>query len=144
MSKRNKRATDEKKNTVRSALITFIVLACVVITLGLLYMTFAPKLRIEVTQKVIEQLISGSMGGSVSYDELMEKMEEEDRQEVEALVEKYATDENISVMIRIYQESEGNFDQIESEARKILEPEDMETIYRLIDKYQKMEMNILG
>ncbi|MCR4586968.1 MAG: hypothetical protein K5682_01045 [Lachnospiraceae bacterium] len=136
-NRRYKKEPKEESSGIRSVLILMIAILVILMVLGWLYMTYAPKLRREVTEKVVEQMISGSMGGSITYEEMIAQLEEEERIKVDAMVDKYATNENITVLIQIYQNSDGNLSQIEPEMKKILDPEDMEYIYTLIEKYGK-------
>ncbi len=135
IKRRYTREPKEERSGVRSVLILMIVILAILMILGCLYMTYAPKLRREVTEKVVEQMISGSMGGSITYEEMIAQLGEDERIKVDAMVDKYATNENITVLIQIYQNSDGNLSQIEPEMKKILDPEDMEYIYTLIEKY---------
>ncbi|MCR4590927.1 MAG: hypothetical protein K5668_08915 [Lachnospiraceae bacterium] len=93
------------------------------------------KVNREVTKKAAETIIQKELGTNVTYDEVRQQMSEEDAEEMDTIVNKYADEGILAEAMRIYSENGGDLGSTADALKGKISEEDMARIRELYQKY---------
>ena len=89
----------------------------------------------EATKKAVETVIQKETGTDVTISEVKEQMSEEDGQELEEIIDKYADEGIVSEALEVYQSNNGDIQATASEMKDKVSDEDKARLYELYQKY---------
>ncbi len=151
MSRRRKK----KKGMGKIIFLCLLIAVCLVILSGLIKGTF-PKRTItdgiksavteKVTEKVMEQVVqkalesSGDPQAAAKAKEIVGGMEESDKKEAEAIIEKYADSETLSDCMEIVEDgvNSESIAQVQEYLQESVSDEDIQKLQELYKKYSGM------
>lgn len=121
-----------------------LIIVFLVILAGLLYAGYSlwtgqgslgKTVSKEVTKKAIEKVISSQAGTDVDLDKIKKSMAPSDASEVDSLMDKYATSDNLSKAVKAYSASKGDLKSVEKELKGQVDSKDVEKLKELYEKY---------
>lgn len=139
MAKRRKRSSN-------TGFLLVIIIAAVLASVALLaYMVITgngvnsnPVTRTvnrEITKKAVETIIQKETGTDLSLDDIKSEMSEEDAEEVDTIVNKYADSGLLSEAISLYNENDRDIKATAAAMKDKVSAEDMAKLYELYAKY---------
>ena len=93
------------------------------------------KVTREVTKKAAETIIQKETGTDLTLNEIKEEMSEEDAEDLDSIVNKYADEGILSDAIEIYGANGGDFKATADSLKDKISDEDISRIYELYRKY---------
>ncbi len=93
------------------------------------------KINREVTKKAVEVVIQKETGTDVKIDDIKDQMTEEDAEEFDGIVNKYADDGLLSEALEIYNSKNGDIRATADALKDKVSEEDMARLYELYEKY---------
>ena len=122
--------------TITAVLASVILLAFMVFTgTGVNSNPVTQKVNREVTKKAVEKVIQEETGSDVTLDKAKERMTEEEAEEVDDIVNKYADQGILAEALEIYKANGGDVDATAMAMKDKVSPEDMARLYELYAKY---------
>ncbi len=89
----------------------------------------------EVTRKAVETVIQKETGTDITINEIKEQMSEEDAEELDDIINKYADDGIISEALEIYKTNNGDAQATADALKDKVSEKDMIRMYELYSKY---------
>ncbi len=89
----------------------------------------------EITKKAVETVIQKETGSNVTIKEVKEQMTEEDAEEFDEIINKYADDGILSEALDLYNSNNGDLKATGDALKDKVSPEDMDRLYELYGKY---------
>ncbi len=89
----------------------------------------------EVTKKAVETVIQKETGTDLTIDEIKEQMTEEDAEELDGIINKYADDGIISEALEIYNANNGDVQATVDSLKDKVSDEDLIVLYGFYTKY---------
>ncbi len=99
------------------------------------------KVNREVTKKAVEVVIQKETGSNITINEIKEKMTEDDAEEFDGIVNKYADDGILSEALEIYNANNGDIRATADALKDKVCKEDMARLYELYEKYGTEALN---
>lgn len=131
-------------------LLLFVIAVCVITLIGLTQGSLADGVKSavnkKVTEKVMEQAIqktlesSGDPQAAAKAKEIIDSIDEADKQEVEAIIEKYADSDTLSDVMAIMGNgiNRESLEQAAEYMQESISEEDKQSLQELINKYGGM------
>lgn len=89
----------------------------------------------EVTKKAVDTVIQKELGEDTSLDKIKEQMSDEDQEDLDQVINKYADEGLISEAVNLYQANGGDIMATARELRDKVSAEDMQKLEELYKKY---------
>ena len=89
----------------------------------------------EVTRKAVETVIQKETGTDITINEIKEQLSEEDAEELDDIINKYADDGIISEALEIYKTNNGDAQATADALKDKVSEKDMIRMYELYSKY---------
>ena len=89
----------------------------------------------EITKKAVDTVIQKETGKDITLDEIKGQMSEEDAEEVDSIVNKYADEGLLAEALEIYNANGGDLKATAEKLKDRVSAEDMARLYELYDKY---------
>lgn len=149
MSRRGKK---KKKGMGIVIFLSLVIVVCVVVLIGLVRGNLADGIKSAVTEKVTEQVMeqafqkalesAGDPQAAAKAKEIVSNMDESDKKEAEAIIEKYADGDTISGVMDIVGDgvNSESISQVEQYLKNTVSDEDIDKLQELYEKY-KDEIN---
>ena len=149
MSRRGKK---KKKGMGIVIFLSLVIVVCVVVLIGLVRGNLADGIKFAVTEKVTEQVMEqafqkalesvGDPQAAAKAKEIVNNMDESDKKEAEAIIEKYADGDTISDVMDIVGDgvNSESISQVEQYLKNAVSDEDINKLQELYEKY-KDEIN---
>ncbi len=149
MSKRGKK---KKKGMGIVILLSLVIVVCAVVLIGLVRGNLADGIKSAVTEKVAEQVMEqafqkalesvGDPQAAAKAKEIVNNMDESDKKEAEAIIEKYADGDTLSDVMDIVGDgvNSESISQVEQYLKNAVSDEDIDKLQELYEKY-KDEIN---
>lgn len=140
MARRRKR----HGNPLKTVAAILIVLICIVAGLSVIMLftgigansnPVTKQINKEVSKKAVEKYVSEQTGTDVNINEIEDAMSEEDADTFNEIVDKYSESGLVSDALSIYRENGGDVAATAAQLKERINPEDMETIKELYQKY---------
>lgn len=121
---------------IAAVLASVVLLACMVFTgTGVDSNPVTKTVNREVTKKAAEAVIQKETGTDVTFDEIKEEMSEEDAEELDDIVNKYADEGILSEALEIYGSNGGDFAKTADALRDKISDKDIARIREMYEKY---------
>lgn len=91
----------------------------------------------EITKKAVETVIQKETGTNITINEIKQEMTEEDAEEFDNLVNKYADDGLLSQALEVYNANNGDVNATANALKDKVSAEDMARLRELYEKYGK-------
>ena len=149
MSKRGKK---NKKGMGMVIFLSLVIVVCAVVLIGLVRGNLADGIKSAVTEKVTEQVMEqafqkalesvGDPQAATKAKEIVNNMDESDKKEAEAIIEKYADSDTLSDVMDIVGDgvNSESISQVEQYLKNAVSDEDINKLQELYEKY-KDEIN---
>lgn len=149
MSKRGKK---KKKGMGIVIFLSLVIVVCAVVLIGLVRGNLVDGIKSAVTEKVTEQVMeqvfekalesAGDPQAAAKAKEIVNNMDESDKKEAEAIIEKYADGDTISDVMDIVGDgvNSESISQVEQYLKNTVSDEDVDKLQELYEKY-KDEIN---
>ncbi len=122
--------------TIAAVLTSVILLAFMVFTgNGVNSNPVTQTVNREITKKAVEKVIQEETGSDITLDKAKEKMTEEDAEEVDDIVNKYADQGILAEAMEIYKANGGDVNATAIAMKDKVSAEDMARLYELYAKY---------
>ena len=122
--------------TIAAVLTSVILLAFMVFTgNGVNSNPVTQTVNREITKKAVEKVIQEETGSDITIDKAKEKMTEEDAEEVDDIVNKYADQGILAEAMEIYKANGGDVNATAIAMKDKVSAEDMARLYELYAKY---------
>ena len=122
--------------TIAAVLTSVILLAFMVFTgNGVNSNPVTQTVNREITKKAVEKVIQEETGSDITLDKAKEKMTEEDAEEVNDIVNKYADQGILAEAMEIYKANGGDVNATAIAMKDKVSAEDMARLYELYAKY---------
>lgn len=147
-----KRGKKKKKGMGIVIFLSLVIVVCVVVLIGLVRGNLADGIKSAVTEKVTEQVMEqafqkalesvGDPQAAAKAKEIVNNMDESDKKEAEAIIEKYADGDTISGVMDIVGDgvNSESISQVEQYLKNTVSDEDIDKLQELYEKY-KDEIN---
>ena len=149
MSRRGKK---KKKGMGIVIFLSLVIVVCAVVLIGLVRGNLTDGIKSAVTEKVTEQVMEqafqkalesvGDPQAAAKAKEIVNNMDESDKKEAEAIIEKYADGDTISDVMDIVGDgvNSESISQVEQYLKNTVSDEDVDKLQELYEKY-KDEIN---
>lgn len=149
MSRRGKK---KKKGMGIVIFLSFVIVVSAVVLIGLVRGNLADGIKSAVTEKVTEQVMEqafqkalesvGDPQAAAKAKEIVNNMDESDKKEAEAIIEKYADSDTLSDVMDIVGDgvNSESISQVEQYLKNAVSDEDIDKLQELYEKY-KDEIN---
>ncbi|MBD5489637.1 MAG: hypothetical protein HDR13_12735 [Lachnospiraceae bacterium] len=149
MSRRGKK---KKKGMGIVIFLSFVIVVSAVVLIGLVRGNLADGIKSAVTEKVTEQVMEqafqkalesvGDPQAAAKAKEIVNNMDESDKKEAEAIIEKYADSDTLSDVMDIVGDgvNSESISQVEQYLKNTVSDEDVDKLQELYEKY-KDEIN---
>ena len=122
--------------TITAVLASVILLAFMVFTgTGVNSNPVTQTVNREITKKAVEKAIQEETGSDLTLEEVKDKMAEEDAEEVDDIVNKYADRGILAEALEVYKANGGDVNATAMAMKDKVSAEDMARLYELYAKY---------
>ncbi len=138
----------KKKGVGMIIFLSLVIIVCVAVIIGIVRDTFAGGIRSMVAEKVTEQVMeqtfrkalesTGDPQAAAKAKEIVENMDESDKQAATAMIEKYADSDTISDVMDIVGDgiNSESIAQVEEYLQNSVSEEDIDKLQDLYEKYK--------
>lgn len=143
-----RRRSKKKKGVGTIIFLSLVIIVCVVVMIGIVRGTFAGGIKSMVAEKVTEQVMeqtfrkalesTGDPQAAAKAKEIVDNMDESDKQDATAIIEKYADSDTISNVMDIVGDgvNSESISQVEEYLHNSVSDEDMDKLQELYEKYK--------